>query len=286
MHVIVGKAHRFQPMNSFRNKSWMASLSQQKEQGEWKLAHLKAIFSMTSVWISISPLVSHDYFPVLRAPVTLPCNCICNSSGLGRIKMRSMFFPAPSGSGALGVRNLSRRSTLLPQTLIKHWERETEGWPNTHIKIQRHISIPVSQWPRAGWKSALAVQATGPIIKGDIPNCTSTHYSGAGITRGTSGLSNDKHFSWNFTSHCRLRHFTNSVLKNIFTYAGGKTLTYFSNAIYTKQYKKAKQRYCHMLSWHHSIFMASPDPSHVTTSKISYSLAQGYKQPKNHLHCL
>lgn len=42
---------------------------------------------------SISTLVSHDYFPVLTAPVTLPHNCIWNSRG--KIKMRKMFLQLP-----------------------------------------------------------------------------------------------------------------------------------------------------------------------------------------------
>lgn len=110
----------------------------------------------------------------------------------------------------------------------------------THIKSSRvTFQSQLISGPGTGRKSVLAVQATGPTIKGDISNCTSTHYSGAGTTRGTSGLSKDKYFSLNFTSHCRLGHFTNSGFKNLFTYAGGKTLTYFSNAIYTKWYKKS-----------------------------------------------
>lgn len=97
-----------------KNQSWMNSLYPikqfKKKKVEWNLGpltdsrHILHYFNADS----ISPLVSHDYFPVLRVPVTLLRNCICNSRGPGRIKMRSMCSPAPSrtsGSRAFGVRS-------------------------------------------------------------------------------------------------------------------------------------------------------------------------------------
>jgi len=65
------------------------------EQNVGPLADSRNFLSDFSV-DSISPLVSHDYFPELKAPVTLPCNCICNSRGPGRIKTRSVLSPALS----------------------------------------------------------------------------------------------------------------------------------------------------------------------------------------------
>lgn len=55
---------------------------------------------------------------------------------------------------------------------------------------------------------------------------------------------------------------------------------HFNNAISTKQYTRAKQRHCQVLSWHHSTFLASRYLMWPPHKFPTLSLAHGYKQPK------
>lgn len=183
-----------------KNQSWMTSLYPVKEQVEWNLgppAGSRNFLNYFNVY-SVSLLVSHDYFPGLRAPATLPCNCICNSRQPGRIKMRSMFSPThsnTSGSSAFCVRSLNEDLLFNVELSLNIGSvRQKTNQARTKTSTVRFQSQLV-RGPGTGWKSALAVQATGPTIKADISTYTSAHSSGAGTMRGTSGLSLDKCFS-------------------------------------------------------------------------------------------